>query len=129
MIEYPATDEMPQSHLPFSPVTKVGNLLFVSGQASVDQHGTIVSGTFEAEVSRSIENLAAVLEAAGSGLQWVVQTRNYVRDASNVAKFNEIYMDYFSHPYPSRTTISNCLPPTLQFEIECIAVVPNEDHQ
>jgi len=123
MIEYPSKTDTPRSHLPFSPVTKVGNLLFVSGQASVDPQGNIVSDSFEGEVRRSIENLRKVLEDAGSSLKLVAQTRNYVRDAVDVPEFNRIYRDYFSEPYPARTTITNCLSPALKFEIECVAVI------
>lgn len=123
MIEYPSAPGTPRSHLPFSPATKVGDLIFVSGQASVDATGKIVSGTFEEEMRRSIENLRKVLEDAGSDLAHVAQTRNYVRDAEEVPLFNKLYTEYFSAPFPARTTITNCLPPALRYEIECVAVV------
>lgn len=126
MVEYPETPDMPRSSKPFSPVTKVGSLLFVSGQASVDDGGNIIADTFEGEVRRSIENLSRVLEAAGSDLAHVVQTRNYVRDAEDSPEFNRIYAELFRAPYPARTTITNCLPPSLRFEIECIAVVRDD---
>jgi 2-iminobutanoate/2-iminopropanoate deaminase len=123
MIEYPLSETMPRSHLPFSPVTRVGNLLFVSGQASVDDAGRIVSDTFEGEVRRSIENMKRILEGAGSSLQHVVQTRNYVRDEADLARYNELYREIFSEPFPARMTLTQCLPATLKYEIECIAVV------
>ena len=63
-----------------------------------------------------------VLESAGSDLKHVVQTRNYVRDPANGVRYNELYREYFSAPYPARTTITNCLPVTMHYEIECIAV-------
>ncbi|MDB5539148.1 MAG: reactive intermediate/imine deaminase [Devosia sp.] len=122
MIEYPSAPDTPRSHLPFSPATKVGELIFVSGQASVDATGKIVSDSFEGEMRRSIENLKKVLEDAGSDLAHVVQTRNYVRDNDDVGRFNEIYPEYFKAPYPARTTITNCLGASLRYEIECIAV-------
>lgn len=122
-IEYPGGDDIPRSHLPFSPVTKVGELLFVSGQASVDKTGKIVSDSFEGEMRRSIENLKAILEAAGSDLAHVVQTRNYVRDDADIPEFNRIYREYFTAPYPARTTITNCLGAALRYEIDCMAVV------
>lgn len=121
-IQYPRKPDTPVSHLPFSPAVRVGDLIFVSGQASVDATGKIVPDTFEGEFRRSVENLRKVLESAGSDLQQVVQTRNYVRDPANVARYNELYREYFSAPFPARTTLTNCLPPTLHFEIECIAV-------
>jgi 2-iminobutanoate/2-iminopropanoate deaminase len=119
--EYPVLDDTPRSHLPFSPCVKVGPFVFVSGQASVDATGKIVSDSFEGEVRRSIENMRAVLNAAGCELSDVVQTRNYVREASDVAEFNRLYRDYFQAPFPARTTITGCLA-GLRYEIECIAV-------
>lgn len=121
-VSHPRNPGTPTSHLPFSPCVVVGDLIFVSGQASVDESGKIVSDTFEGEFRRSVENLRKVLEAAGSGLPEVVQTRNYVRDAGDVPRFNELYREYFSAPFPARTTITNCLPPTLRYEIEAVAV-------
>jgi len=63
-----------------------------------------------------------VLEASGSDLAHVVQVRAYVRDPANVARYNELYREFFTAPYPARTTVTNCLPEVLHFEIECIAV-------
>lgn len=121
-VSYPRDPSTPVSHLPFSPVVRVGDLIFVSGQASVDATGKIVTDTFEGEFRRSVENLRKVLETAGSDLSCVVQTRNYVRDPENLGRYNELYREYFSSPFPARTTITSCLPASLQFEIECIAV-------
>lgn len=121
-VSYPRNADTPTSHLPFSPAVVVGDLILVSGQASVDATGRIVSDTFEGEFRRSVENLRQVLEAAGSDLAHVVQTRNYVRDAADVPRYNELYREYFTAPYPARTTITNCLPPTLRYEIEAVAV-------
>jgi 2-iminobutanoate/2-iminopropanoate deaminase len=121
-VQYPRNPDTPVSHLPFSPVVRVGDLVLVSGQASVDATGKIVTDTFEGEFRRSIENMRKVLQAAGCDLQDVVQTRNYVRDPADVPRYNELYREYFSAPYPARTTITNCLPPTLKYEVECVAV-------
>ena len=119
--EYPALDDTPRSHLPFSPCVKVGPFVFVSGQASVDKTGKIVTDSFEGEVRRSIENMRDVLKAVGYDLSHVVQTRNYVRDPADVPEFNRIYREYFKAPFPARTTITGCLQ-GLKYEIECIAV-------
>jgi 2-iminobutanoate/2-iminopropanoate deaminase len=123
ILSYPKADDTPTSHLPFSPAVRAGDLIFVSGQASVDASGKIVPDTFEGEFRRSVENLRKVLQAAGSDLSHVVQTRNYVRDDANLPRYNELYREYFSAPFPARTTITNCLPVALHYEIECIAVV------
>ena len=121
-VTYPIAKDTPTSHLPFSPAVRVGDLIFVSGHASVDATGKIIADTFEGEFRRSVENLRKVLETAGSDLKHVIQTRNYIRDAANVGRYNELYREYFSAPFPTRTTITNCLPPALHYEIECVAV-------
>ena len=121
-VSYPREANTPVSHLPFSPAVRVGDVVYVSGQASVDATGKIVSDTFEGEFRRSIENMRLVLQAAGCGLKDVIQTRNYVRDPADVPRYNELYREYFAAPFPARTTITNCLPPTLRYEVECVAV-------
>ena len=123
-ISYPSLPDTPVSHLPFSPLVVVGNLVFISGQASVDETGTIVSDSFEGEFRRSIENVRRVLAAAGCDLSHVVQTRNYVRDNGDLPLYNRLYAEVFAKPYPARTTIVNCLPPQLRYEIEVVAVKP-----
>src|SRR4051812_14200466 len=122
-ISYPKDADTPTSHLPFSPAVVTGNLVFVSGQASVDAKGQIVSDTFEGEFRRSLENLIKILTVSGSDLQHVVQTRNYVRDTADLPLYNQLYREYFKAPFPARTTITNCLPPSLKYEIECVAVL------
>src|SRR5690606_21513920 len=107
--------DIPRSHLPFSPAVRAGQFVFVSGQASVDDEGKIVSGTFEEEFRRSIENMKRILAAAGCTLRDVIQTRNYVRDPANVPLFNQLYREYFSEPYPARTTVTHCLSEKLHF--------------
>ena len=122
LVSYPRLPGTPTSHLPFSPSVVVGDLIFVSGQASVDLEGNIVSDTFEGEFRRSVENVRRVLEAAGSDLAHVVQTRNYVRDPEDLPLYNQLYREYFPEPRPARTTITHCLPPSLRYEIEVVAV-------
>lgn len=124
---YPDAPHLPRSHLPFSPVVEAGGLLYISGQASVDHSGKIIDDDFEGEMRRSIENLAAILVAVGSGLDRVVQTRNYVRDPADLPAYNRIYRDYFRAPLPARTTITNCLSGTLKYEIEAVALAPAAD--
>jgi 2-iminobutanoate/2-iminopropanoate deaminase len=122
LVRHPRQADTPVSHLPFSPSVAFGDLIFVSGQASVDEHGAIVSDTFEGEFRRSVANLAKVLEAAGSDLAHVLQTRNYVRDDEELPLYNRLYAEVFQPPYPARTTIVKCLGAALRYEIEAIAV-------
>src|SRR5690606_23995439 len=109
---------VPKSFLPFSPAIQAGDYVFVSGQASVDGDGNIVKGTFEEECRRSFENVRNILTAAGLTFDDVVQVRNYVGKQEDLAEFNRIYKDYFTAPYPARTTIMGCLGDLLKFEVD-----------
>lgn len=113
---------VPGSHLPFSPALRAGSLLFISGQASVDGEGKLLPGTFDQECRRSFDNLRKILEAAGLGLGDVVQVRNYVGRQEDLDAFNKIYREYFTQPYPARTTLIGCLGNVLKFEVDAIAI-------
>lgn len=112
------------THLPFTPAVEAGGFVFVSGQASVDDTGTIIPGTFEEEMRRSMDNVVRVLADAGLTLRDVVRVTSYVRDSADGPRYNEIYREYFTDPLPARTTLSNCLSPALRFEVDVIAVRP-----
>jgi len=112
---------VPQSHLPFSPGLESGGFVFISGQASVDLTGNIVTETFEQECRRSFRNLERVLQGAGLGFEDVVQVRNYVGKQEYLVSFNEIYREFFHAPFPARTTLIGCLGDVLKFEVEAIA--------
>jgi 2-iminobutanoate/2-iminopropanoate deaminase len=114
---------VPQSSLPFSPAIQSGDYVFISGQASVNAQGKIVTGTFEEECRRSFENLKRILEACGAGFKDVVQVRNYVGKQEYLEAFNNIYKEFFIQPYPARTTLIGCLGDLLKFEVDAIAVL------
>ncbi|MGM9509203.1 RidA family protein [Larkinella sp. GY13] len=116
-------ENIPKSHLPFSPGIVSGDYLFVSGQASVDDTGAIVNDTFEGECRRSFENLKRIVEAAGASLDDAVQVRNYVGKQEYLAEFNAIYREYFNAPYPARTTLIGCLGDLLKFEVDVVIYV------
>lgn len=103
-----------------------GDLVFISGQASTDERGNIVSGDFESECRRSLDNLAAILKAAGCGFEDVLQVRNYVGDGQHLEAFNRIYREYFREPYPARTTLIGCLGGVLQYEVDAVARIKTE---
>ena len=123
MITYHTDPSMPRSHLPFSPATQVGNLLFVSGQASVDYTGQIIDDDFEGEMRRAVGNLEAILIYCGSGLDRIVKTQNYLADPQYRDLYNRLYPELFPRPFPARTTVTKGLSGTLKYEIDCIAVV------
>jgi 2-iminobutanoate/2-iminopropanoate deaminase len=115
-------EQVPKTSLPLSAGVCVGDYIFVSGQASTDMEGNIVQGSFEEECRRALDNLRAVLEAAGARLEDVVQIRSYVGSKDYLAAYNEIYRRFFPMPYPSRTTLIGCLGEVLKFEIDAIAL-------
>ena len=113
--------------LPFSHAMRIGDLVFVSGQASVDlSSGEIIGGTFSEEFERSVENLQTILTASGATLGDIIKVGCYVRRDEDLPEFNRLYRERFPEPLPARTTITNCLPPTLLFEIDCVAQVTSK---
>ena len=112
------------SHLPFSAAVEANGFVFLSGQASVDAQGNIVPGSFEEQMRRALQNVTDILRSAGLGLENVVRVTSYVQDPSDVLRFNQLYREYFTAPYPARTTITSCLPAAIKFEIDVIAVRP-----
>ena len=114
-----------KSSLPFSPAIRAGDLVFISGQASVDRDtGSVIKASFEEEMRRSIENLKSILEAANLSLDNVINVKSYVASEDDLKNYNSIYAEYFNHPLPSRSTIVNVLPTFLKFELDCVAYAP-----
>lgn len=114
-----------RSDLPFSPAIRAGDLVFVSGQASVDRSdGHIIKGTFEEEMRRSIENMEAILKAEGLSLDHVVNVRCYLASPDDWAEHNRIYAEYFAEPRPTRTTLTGVLGTMLKYELDCTAYAP-----
>ena len=114
--------DVPTSHLPFSPAIRAGGFVFLSGQASVDKTGKIVTDTFEGEMRRSLENVRTILTAAGLTFLDVVSVKSYVARPEDLPEYNRIYRDYFVEPFPARTTIVNCLGTALKYEIDVVAI-------
>lgn len=109
---------------PFSSATKANGFIFVSGQASVAD-GKIISDSFENQFFRSMKNLELILKEAGASLKDVCRVCAYVHDVKDAPLFNKLYREYFSDPYPARTTLLGCLTEQLAFEIDVVAVDPN----
>jgi 2-iminobutanoate/2-iminopropanoate deaminase len=114
---------VPQSPLAFSPAVRSGDLVFVSGQASVDDAGRIVSDTFAGELDRSMANVSRILAAAGGSMDDVVSARCYVGRWEDRDEFNRLYAQYFSAPYPARSTTYGGIG-ELKFEIDVVACIP-----
>jgi 2-iminobutanoate/2-iminopropanoate deaminase len=121
-IEVITNESLPKTKNPFSPAIKAGGFVFVSGQASVDDDGTIHPDTFEAEFRRTMSSIERILAAAGATLSQVVQVRGFLRDGEKWGEYNALYREYFKEPYPARTTITKCLG-QVQVEIDVVAYV------
>jgi reactive intermediate/imine deaminase len=105
---------------------RVGDLLLISGQAAIDEHGGLVGvGDFDAQAEQVFRNLVRVLEAGGSSLDRVVKVTIYLTDMGNFPKIVELRGKWFTAPYPADTIVevSSLALPELEIEIEAIAVV------
>jgi 2-iminobutanoate/2-iminopropanoate deaminase len=114
------------SPLPFSPAVRGTGFVFVSGMASADENGAIVHDTFDNEARRTYRNIANVLEAAGLGFADVVQVRCYLQDKADWDAHNRIYREFFSEPFPARTTLVGCLGGLVKYEVDLIAYAGDE---
>jgi 2-iminobutanoate/2-iminopropanoate deaminase len=120
------TDPDPYEPYRISQAMRVGDLVFVSGQAAIDQNGGLVGvGDFDAQAELVFQNLARVLEAAGSSLAEVVKVTIYLTDMANFPKIVELREKWFTEPYPADTIVevASLALPELEIEIEAIGVV------
>jgi 2-iminobutanoate/2-iminopropanoate deaminase len=104
---------------------RVGDLLFISGQAAIDQTGAIVgAGDFDAQAEQTFSNLRRVLEAGGSDLEHVVKVTIFLTDMANFPKIVELRGRWFTPPWPADTIVevAALALPELEIEIEAIAV-------
>jgi reactive intermediate/imine deaminase len=121
-----STPRAPAAIGPYSQAIRAGDLLFVSGQIPLDPAtGQLVQGDVTAQTERVLENLDAVLDAAGCKASDVVRTTIYLVDLTHFAAVNEVYGRFFSAPYPARSTVQvAALPRSAAVEIDAVAVVP-----
>ena len=108
---------------------RVGDLVIVSGQAALDDHGRVVGeGDFDAQAEKAFMNLERVLKAAGSSLDKVVKVTIYLIDMVNFPKIVELRQRYFSEPWPADTIVAVTAlgMPELEIEIEAMAVAAGE---
>jgi 2-iminobutanoate/2-iminopropanoate deaminase len=117
----------PKAIGPYSQAIREGNWVFCSGQLGMDPStGELVAGAASAQAERALENLRAVLEAAGCTLEHVVRTTIYLTDLGAFASVNEVYARYFPAPYPARVTVQvAALPKGGAVEIDAVAFRPS----
>ena len=106
---------------PYSQAISANGFIFVSGQRPVDPDTGEIDERLDAQVNQVLQNLSAVLEAAGSGLNRVVRVNIYLSDIAAFSEVNEIYKAYFREPFPARTTVA-CTLRGILVEIDAIAL-------
>lgn len=120
-----ATDGAPRAIGPYAQAVVCGDFLFLSGQVPIDPGtGELARGTVREEVDRVLDNLQAVLAAAGCGLDRVVKTTVYLTDLADFAAMNEAYARRFGEHRPARSTVQvAALPKGARVEIDAIAAL------
>jgi 2-iminobutanoate/2-iminopropanoate deaminase len=117
------TPEAPQPKGPYSPAIVADGFVFVAGQACVNpQTNEFEFGDIQAETRRTLQNIRAILEAAGSSLKEVVRVGVFLADMKDFAAMNEVYKEFFPEDQPARTTVGVQMP-RIKVEIDCIARV------
>jgi len=120
-----STKNAPGAIGPYSQAVKVGNMIYTSGQLPLDpETGELVTGDIKKAASRSLLNLKAVLEVAGSSLDKVVKSVVFVKNLDDFAAINEVYAEFFTKNQPARSCVQVAkLPKDALLEIELVAFV------
>lgn len=119
------TTKAPAAIGPYSQAIKCGNLVFTSGQIPLDPvTGELVSGDVRTQTRQVLENLQAVLSAAGSSLEKVIKTTVFIKDMNDFSAINEVYAAFFTQAPPARSTVEVArLPKDVRVEIEAIGLI------
>jgi 2-iminobutanoate/2-iminopropanoate deaminase len=114
----------PFAGAPYNQAIAAGGFVFCAGQVALDpETGSLVEGGIAEQTTRALENLKAVLEGAGSGLDRVVKTTVFLADLGEFAAMNDVYATYFTSDPPARSTIEvSALPAGARVEIEAVAI-------
>lgn len=120
-----STNLAPGAIGPYSQAIRTANLIFVSGQLPVDPStGNFVEGGIKALTRQSLLNIQHILETAGTDMSHVVKTTVFLADMADFAEMNEIYVGFFTAPFPARSAVAiKTLPKNARVEIECIAEI------
>jgi 2-iminobutanoate/2-iminopropanoate deaminase len=126
-VQLVTSSKLPTPAGPYSPATIAGNLVFVSGQGGRDPSTNQLAGPdVETQTEQVLKNIAAILEAAGSGLSHVLRCGVFLVDIAEFPQMNEVYGRMFGSHRPARTTVevSNLPGAGMRVEIDAIAVIP-----
>ena len=118
-----SSHDAPKAIGPYSPAIRAGQLLFVSGQVPIDPStGEMIAGGIPDQTRRVLDNIGALLTAAGRSFGDVVRTTVFLADMNDFTAMNAVYGQYFSEPYPARATVEVArLPKDARVEIDVIA--------
>ncbi len=118
------TKEAPEPIGPYSQAVEANGFIFTSGQIAINpETGQLLSGSAAEQTRLVIQNLKAVLESAGSGLNNVIKTTIFLKDMHDFGTVNEVYAEFFGEGLPARSTVEvSRLPKNVLVEIDCIAI-------
>jgi 2-iminobutanoate/2-iminopropanoate deaminase len=118
------TEGAPRAIGPYSQAIKAGGFIFVSGQIALDPAtGQLIGDGIREQTERALENIKAILEAAGSSLDRVLKATVYLADMGDFQQMNEVYQEYFGKNPPARSTVQVArLPRDARIEIDIIAL-------
>jgi len=124
-MDFIATKDAPHAIGPYSQAVRSGNVIYLSGQIPLDpKTGNLIEGDFPAQVRRVLDNLKAVLRAAGIDFRNVTRATVYLTDLGNFQTLNSIYAEYFGEHKPARSTVGvAALPRGAAVEIDLIAAI------
>ena len=124
MKEIISTDRGPKAIGPYSQAIRANGFIFISGQVAFDPStGQLIEGDVAQQTARVLENLKAIVEAAGSSLDHAVKTSVFLKDMGEFAAMNEVYSRYFSKNPPARSTVEVArLPRDVRVEIDLVAL-------
>jgi 2-iminobutanoate/2-iminopropanoate deaminase len=124
MIQVVTTDAAPKAQGPYSQAIVAGGLVFVSGQIAIDpKTNQFVDGSISEQTRRVLENLSAVLQSVGGGLNKVVKATVFLKDMNDFDAMNAIYSEFFTSHKPARATVQVArLPRDAKIEIELVAL-------
>ncbi|WP_104522791.1 RidA family protein [Blastococcus atacamensis] len=118
------TDKAPAPVASYSHAVKANGMLFLAGQGGFDvRTGQLVGDGIEEQTRQTLQNLQHVLEAGGASWDDVVSVRVYVTEHAEFAGMNQVYGEFFTEPYPARTTVFCQLAPGMKVEIDAVAVL------
>jgi len=120
------TEKAPKAIGPYSQAIQTGNLLFLSGQIPIDpKTGQLITGDIGRQTKQVLENIKAILESQGLGMDDVVKVTIFLKDMGNFSQVNEVYATYFTSAPPARSTVEvGRLPRDVGIEVEAIALTP-----